>query len=526
MKLIPKLYIAFGILLLVAFFSVGVALWSARQAALSLERTHLAHRVYESFLALSVHNAQLFKQYGDAMLLGDQDDGAHEAALLERIQQDYMTLRHLMAQEIQLVGDEEIEELDRLASIEARISDLLAGYRRLLQESARPNSRNDQKDRLALLVGDVERELNELIQEALDEEAEEVSQVRSETAHRFDTLKILAGLFGLIAAILACTSLLLLVRDIRKPIDKLLTGARALAAGRLDHRIDAVGRSELEDLGRAFNGMADEIASRESELSRANLRLEQAVADRTNELERALRHLKKNDDKRRQLLADVSHELRTPLAIIRGEADIALRGDDKPPEDYREALEKTRSAAKHTSDIVDDLLFVARREAGEARLKLERIDLSELLPWIVDQHATIATQQRAELTYSSNLDQAVLRGDPGRIRQVVQILLDNAMRYGGSTINLRLDVAPNGYAISISDDGPGMTEEELAHAFERFFRGSNAAARYEQGTGLGLPMAKVIVDSHGGEIALISAPGEGLTVCFTLPKRMRLEAVA
>ncbi len=526
MKLIPKLYLAFGILLATALFSVVVTIWGARQAAMSLERTHLAHQQYETYLALTAHAYQLFKEFADAMLIGNRDHGAREAELMEAIQEDYDTLRTLMGKEIKIVGDEEIEELNRLAAIQERIRLVLDEYGLLLAQS-RPIELPSDGDRLlTILDQQIDRDLNALIQESLDDEADEVRRARAETALRFELLEALALIFGLVAAALACASLLLLVRDIRKPIDKLLTGAEALAAGKLDYRIEAVGRNELENVGRAFNRMADEIAARESELSQSNIHLEKAVADRTAELERALSHLRKNDDNRRRLLADVSHELRTPLAIIRGEADIALRGGDKEPEDYREALEKTRSAAKHTSDIVDDLLFVARREAGEARLKLERIDLSDLLPWIVDQHGAVAEQHKADLVYESTLEQAEVRGDAGRIRQVVLILLDNAIRYGGNEIELRLDPSPRGYAICVRDNGPGMTKEELEHAFERFFRGSNAAARYDQGAGLGLPMAKAIVESHGGEIALSSEPGDGLTVSFILPKRAKLEAVA
>ena len=122
--------------------------------------------------------------------------------------------------------------------------------------------------------------------------------------------------------------------------------------------------------------------------------------------------------------------------------------------------------------------------------------------------------------------EAQIRGDMGRIRQIILILLENAFQYGGQMIEVRLDSAPRGYAVSISDDGPGMTDDEQSRAFERFFRGSNAAVRYDQGAGLGLPMAKAIVDAHGGEIAVKSSPGAGLTVSFTLPKRARLAAVS
>lgn len=239
-----------------------------------------------------------------------------------------------------------------------------------------------------------------------------------------------------------------------------------------------------------------------------------------------LDRLRIHEENRRRLLADVSHELRTPLTIIQGEADIALRGREKTPEVYREALEKSREAAKHTARLVDDLLFVARREAGEARLRLEAVDLARLLPEVIDDHRALADGRGGGITFSSAVDAAPVRGDCDRIRQVAVILMDNALRYGDSRVEVALRAAPGGFAVAVADDGPGMTEEEQERAFERFFRGSNAASRYREGSGLGLPVAKAIVEAHGGQIALQSGPGEGTRVTFTLPLRPKLEAVA
>jgi signal transduction histidine kinase len=526
MRLVPKLYLSFGILLAISLGSAAVAISTAREASFHLQRTHLAHEQYESFLALSNHTYQLFKQFGDAMLIGDRDQGAGETALIKEIRKDIATIRNLTAQEIQLVGEEEIEELDRLAAIEKHIESLLAEYKNLVETSDRTTFPTHWSRLSHVLDEKVDHDFNVLIEEALADEAGEVSDTRAGTKARLDLLTFLAWMFGIIAVVAAAASLSLLVRNIRKPIEKLLVGAEALAGGRLDHRIKVQGGSELDDVANAFNSMAVEISTREAALSQSKDRLERAVADRTAELERVLDQLRITGENRKRLLADVSHELRTPLTIIRGEADIALRGGLKKPEIYREALEKTRDAAMHTAGLVDDLLFVARHEASETRLKLEEVDLSTLVPKIVEQHRAVAQENNAHVTFVNYTNDATVRGDAGRIGQVILILLENARRYGGSSIELRLDTAPAGFAISVSDNGPGMDESEQPRAFERFFRGSNAASRYDQGVGLGLPMAKSIVESHGGEIALKSSPGEGLMVSFTLPKRPKLEAVS
>ncbi|MGZ8996380.1 MAG: ATP-binding response regulator, partial [Rhodospirillales bacterium] len=276
-------------------------------------------------------------------------------------------------------------------------------------------------------------------------------------------------------------------------------------------------------VGRSFNTMADQISAREAALAQAKARLEQAVEERTAELKRVLDQLRVHEENRRRLLADVSHELRTPLTIIQGEADIALRGREKTPDVYREALEKSREAAKHTARLVDDLLFVARREAGEARLRCEAVDLARLLPEVIDDHRALAGGRGGGIAFTSAVETATVRADGDRIRQVVVILMDNALRYGDGRIEVALHGAPGGFAVSVTDVGPGMTEEEQERAFERFFRGSDAAHRYREGSGLGLPVAKAIVEAHGGQIALRSSPDQGTRVTFTVPVRPKLE---
>ena len=485
-----------------------------------------AHQEYEGYLSLSNHTYQLFKQFGDAMLIGDRDRGRGESELLGKIRADIARIRRSTADSIRLVGEEEIEELENLERIESMIEELLVEHQNVMISRDREQF-SSYWERLSYILDErIDTDFNQLIQEAIEGEAQEVATERVATAEMIRRFQLLAVIFTLMAIAAAAASIWILRRDLQEPIARLLSGASALARGDLEHRIRILGRNERHEVGHAFNKMAEEVASREGALSNANAQLESAVSERTRELERLLGALKKSDTNRQRLLADVSHELRTPLTIIRGEADVALRGNKQSAEPYREALSNIREAAMHTAGLVDDLLFVARREAGENRLRLELIDLADLLAKVVDQHRTMADQHHARIAFLANVEHAKVRADAGRVRQVVLILLENAMRYGGSSIELRLDPAPGGYAVVVHDDGPGLTESERSRAFERFFRGSNAAARYQEGVGLGLPMAKAIVEAHGGAIALDSRTGDGLTVTFTLPKRGNLELVA
>lgn len=530
MRLASKLYLTFGLLLSMVIINATLTVWTARQTLFYLERTKIAHKQYESYLSLSNHTYQLFKQFGDAMLIGDQDRGMDETILLGKLRADITRIRNLIGEEILLVGQEEIKELKRLAQIEKQIEDLIENLimeHQAIAKSKRTSTFDEYWRRLSRLLDvRIDKDFNELIQEVIDYVAEEVRETREDSAAKIALFTLLAVVFALTAILSTIVSLWVLRRDIKKPIEQLLIGARALSQGKLKQRIDTNGPLELSGVAHAFNRMATEILKRETALAQSNENLEKTVAVRTARLKLLVNKLKVNEANRKRLLADVSHELRTPLTIIRGEADIALRGQVKSSEVYREALGKCRDAAEHTARLVDDLLFVARSEAGEIRIVFKAVDLAKLLPLVVEEHYSILKEHNKFISFTSTLTEAIIHGDEGRIKQVSIILLENALRYGGEEIDVRLERAPVGYAISVSDNGTGMTQEEQSYAFDRFFRGSNAAVNYSQGAGLGLPVAKAIVEAHGGKIALSSEPAQGLTFSFTIPTRHQLRAVS
>ncbi len=525
MRYLTKLTLSFGGLLAVALVSAGLAFWSARSAEYHLERSRLAHRVLEQYISLSSHTYQLFKQFGDAFLIGDRDRGTGEARLLKEIRADISQLRKLIAEEVQIVGEEEIEELELLAQIERQIETLLKEFSRLQAGDAAPDTITYKMRLSQILDEKIDAQFQALIGEALEEERAEVAETEAAMRTAVALFTWSAVVAGLIAAFTAVFGVLVLRSGLTKPLRRLLDGAEAVGRGDLEHRIDAPGDTELDRVAQAFNHMIAKVAERQDLLSASRDALEREVSHRTAQLEKLLQTLRQTEANRKRLLADVSHELRTPLTIIRGEADVALRGGERSSEEYREVLNRTREAADHTARIVDDLLFVARQETGDVRIRPQEVDLAELVEHAVTAGRALGVTGKT-VSFEAAAVPAKLRADPSRIHQVVTILLENALRYGGQEVQVRLDQAPGGFAVTIADDGPGLTEDELAHVFERFFRGSNAAIRYDGGAGLGLPVAKAIVEAHGGRIALTSEPGEGVQARFTLPDRPRLAAAS
>ncbi|NOQ46403.1 MAG: HAMP domain-containing protein [Desulfobulbaceae bacterium] len=517
MRLISKIYYFYGVLLALAVGGALLSWTSSKLAEFHLNRANLANEQLQLYLTLSNDAYQLFKEFSDSILIGELDLGLDESELVQNIKNHIKQLRNIIGYEIQLVGDEEIEELATLATVERMLHELISEHHSILQLKENGTSSASLIQRLAQMYDEsIGKRFKTVIREAIEEETAEVEETKRITKERTILFQTVAIIFALISIIFTTIIQWLLNRDIRGPIENLHNGAVVLAAGHFDHRIKITGPGELKDLAKAFNHMAQEISVRETKISRANKNLEEIVAKRTSELEQLLNSLKISQEKRRLLLADVSHELRTPLTIIRGEADIALRGEAKTHEVYREALEKTRSAARHTARLVDDLLFVARQEGGDTRLNFKDIDLVTFLPSILEESRSFTDPESIEIAFTSSLDRAFVSADPDRIRQLILILLENAVHYGGNEIIVDLKGASSGYTVSTTDNGPGMTEPDQVQAFDRFFRGSGAAQRYDKGAGLGLPVAKAIAEAHGGKIEIKSKMGRGTTVSFTL----------
>lgn len=522
LRLVARLRLLFLLMLTVCLGAAALSVWSVRQTYIQLERLDLSHRAYEAHLSLSNHTYQLFKQYGDALVIGDLDDGVGERALIASIRRDIAEIRAIIGAEIELVGEEEVEELQALARIELKIEALIRAFEGILngglQTAAPPEFSADWRRLSHILDAEIDQDFRAMIQMALKEEASEVAETRGLAARELRLLLALAGLSAAIALLTAFASFWILNRRIKAPMEQLVAGVRDFGEGDMTRRVAMGGNDELAEIALAFDMMAARVEDNATRLANQNTELEAAVADRTAQLEDMLAQARRAEADRRRMLSDVSHELRTPLTIIKGEAEVALRGGEKPLTEYRDALTRTRDAATHTARLVDDLLFVARSEEGHARLKARDVDLAKLLR---DTMETFGDGAEIE----SGTAAAPMHGDPDRIGQAVTVLLENARHHGGDEVLVRLGATPDGWRIAVEDNGAGMSDEDKGRAFERFYRGANAAGRYGSGVGLGLPVARAIARAHQGTVTLEDRPGGGLIAALTLPRRHRLEAV-
>jgi signal transduction histidine kinase len=523
MRYQTKLLITAGLLLAMSLSAAALAYWGVTQSHSYLTRSRIAHEQLERQLQLSRHSQQLFKAWTDTLLTGIADRPLGAAYLHKVIDSDLAALQELSEKELAIVGSDERKaesaELERLDQIRQEFQHTLDQLGEVEQLRSRGRPDVAWQRLIDLLKGGIDQKLNELIEVGVADETAEVIRIDADAAQLLGRLERVSQIHAALAILATLALVLLLLRGLRAPLAGLLRGTAKLAEGDLSHRIAVSGRDEFADLGRSFNRMAGDLQGHQKALQDAQANLETLVQDRTEELRQANESLRQIDETRRGFFADISHELRTPLTIIRGEGEIVLRGSNKRVPEYKRSIERIVEQAKHLSVLVNDLLFIARQGAGAARLNLQPIDLGDLLKKVCGDANVIAHGRGVYVAFVNGTAHDMVRGDPARLRQLFLVLLDNAVRYSKSKGAVKVEIgnADGEVRVRVSDRGIGIPPEELDGIFERFRRGGKAAAMNEEGLGLGLPVAKAIVEAHKGRIEMASRPGEGTTVTVALP---------
>ncbi len=265
-----------------------------------------------------------------------------------------------------------------------------------------------------------------------------------------------------------------------RPVRELIGAAGSLADGDYSVRVETEGSATVRPITRSFNDMA--------------ARLESA------------------DEARRKLLADLGHELRTPLTVVQGEIEAMLDGVHQPDTEHLELLLEEVSVMER---LIEDLRTLTLAESGALSLHLEPVDIADLIQDVLDAHRR--TSSAANVAVSAYLDPDLgdVVVDPVRIREVMANLVVNAIRAmpDGGRLDVTLAEEDEAITIDVQDTGVGIGEEELAHVFDRFRKGSTSS-----GSGLGLTISRDLIEAHGGTVSISSTVGVGTTVSIELPK--------
>jgi signal transduction histidine kinase len=229
---------------------------------------------------------------------------------------------------------------------------------------------------------------------------------------------------------------------------------------------------------------------------------------------RALQPIRDAVRRQRDFVADAAHELRAPLAILRTAAELGIAPGSE--EDQQEAMEQVLIQGNHLARLVDDLALLARADSGAVSVERERLDLTELAADMVEGMHLLAEEQGVSL-HCRSFGPVWMLGDPGRLHQLLLILLDNALKHTPAGGSITVQVSQHGHhaQVQVQDTGEGIDPAHLPYLFERFYRVDPARSR--EGTGLGLAIAHWIVTAHDGHIRAASVPHQGATFTVTLP---------
>ncbi|MFC6929222.1 sensor histidine kinase [Actinomadura yumaensis] len=233
------------------------------------------------------------------------------------------------------------------------------------------------------------------------------------------------------------------------------------------------------------------------------------------QIEAAFREREASENRLRRFIADASHELRTPVATMRGYAELFRRGAADRPGDLAKAMRRIESEAERMGLLVDEMLLLARLDQGRP-LERRPVDLAVLAADAVADAGAVEPGRPLTLDAA---EPVIVSGDAERLRQVLANLLANVRRHtpAGTPAAVRAALDGDRAVIEVADQGPGLTEEQRAKVFERFYRADAARSRDHGGAGLGLSIVAAVAQAHGGTATVRSAPGEGAVFTVTLP---------
>ncbi|CAM3856647.1 sensor histidine kinase [Nocardioides zeicaulis] len=401
-------------------------------------------------------------------------------------------------------GDDRAYLGQRYGSVFAHVTPDGTGYGKVIRggQAGAPDLTSAQLTALVAAAGSAEPQdvdlpglgdYRVLSQEAIDGGQELIglpTEMRDHTLTELVRLELLATLLGVLAAAAAGTWV---VRRQLAPLREVAGTAHRVAELPLD-------QGEIVLRERVPERLTDEA----TEVGQVGSALNQML----DHVEQSLSQRHRSEQQVRQFVADASHELRTPLATIAGYTELARRR----PETTGTALDKVETESARMKALVEDLLLLARLDAGRP-LERGTVDLSRLLMEAVDDARVVDRERSWRLSLPE--DPITVTGDDARLHQVATNLLTNARKYTppGSTVTVTAD--PDGF--TVHDDGPGFAADLAPRAFERFTRGDAARTR-DGGAGLGLSLVEAIVGAHGGSVALESRPGD-TTVTVRLPRR-------
>lgn len=509
-----KLYL-FGFIsaavLIIALAGVAV---SAQITKENLRQSVTAQTLLSEHQMLSSISYRLFKQLTDELIFGRNANQALVRNKRQMIEESLRVIRDLEVQQREELGPDvtqgSVEDTDEL---EALIGEIITEFNEVI--ALNDQTPLSQQERLQQLL---EYTIDNKFREAINAAVSRQSRMVSATNARIEALNSAIVWFSVILCLLVGPFIVFgcvwLFNQLYQPLTVIQSGTQVIASGNYNFRLPENLDREFDSLVQSLNQMAQQLAEHAQQQDTMRTQLQYEVDQRTSELTEANKQLTLLDARRKQFIADISHELRTPLTIIRGEAQVTLRQNNPVIDDYRGALQTVLDQVVSLSLLVDDLLLLARAEINQLRLYPDTIRVDALIENQLD-HWQRKFPQR-EFQFTRPEAETRIYADEQRLQQILTVLLDNATRYSpaDTPVDVTLSEKDKWVELRVRDYGEGISPSDVQYIFERFVRFRPRT----EGSGLGLSIARVLVEAHHGDIQVESELGRGSVFIVKLPQ--------
>lgn len=510
-----KLYLAFFVLVLITVLQASLAIWSLQIARDQAERGRIANQMLSEFIALGADKQRLKVWLAQSLLTKDAPPSQRDTYLLQ-MQTALQSIEQLLLQDQGLATHAAdfamiAQQMKTLSILETNVDALT----RSLQAQNMPQkplaASTDEGDVWRLLIQTFDKleglDLKQLIAGSIDIQRQRSANAEAAATAALQQTRWLLLICGALACASAALFAFLLARSSYRPLQSLLEGTAAISRGELTYRLSEQGNAEFALLSRSFNQMAVALERAHQAEQAHSQQTELIVRERTAQLQQALSELQSAELSQKRFLADVSHELRTPATAIRGEAEVMLRGKDKSVTDYKDSLLRIVDTTMHLSHRIDELLMLVRGDSQlQTRFKPYRfVELWQQWSALIERLRLSAGVDIVWPQLTEELLQNVLFLDAERAQQAIQIVLDNAIKYGlQQSIHVQLGMQGNQLCLSFTDQGIGVPAEEFEHVFTRFYRASNARSQRPDGLGIGLSLCQSMMQAQHGSVTLVS----------------------
>ena len=519
-----KLAISLCVLLTIILLQSAIAFWAHQNSEFHTERNRVANQMLTEFISVRADKQRLKVWLAEYLITEDANTSFRDA-LFSRMQLQLNQLDQLAIRD-QLFSTSEADLQHTMQQV--KVISLLQSNLQTLEHALRTREialYQDDTQRWRVLISLFDKfqdtDLSELLQQAIAQQKERANSTEQEALTALQQVKVTIALISLAGLIFAVFIGYHLSKALSRPLQQLLDGTKQLQHGHFNHRISENGPAEFAELARQFNLMSGYIADFAEKEKQSQCAAEQLVQDRTAQLQHALEQLHQAEYRQKQLLADISHELRTPTTSIQGEAEISLRGQAKSSDEYQEAFSRILAATQQLRYRIDDLLMLARGEDKALQVQLKPITLAAFM----QQAEKIARQQLEPtfiLEYLSHIDTPEanwLLLDAEKFASVLRIITENTKHYAKQTpqVTFALTATEAEVMLEFRDQGIGIASEDSSRLFERHYRSTLARKTRPDGLGIGLCIAKAIMDAHDGTITLLANQPTGARVTLTLP---------